>query len=245
MDLAVEASLFETYAINPDNLPRHVAIIMDGNGRWAQDKGLPRAKGHREGIEAIQRAVQAAVDLKGIEVLTLYAFSTENWKRPKAEIAGIMDLVKYLPGKISLLNKHDVRIRSIGRLNELSFFVRKAIGLTQEATKSNKGMTLNFAVNYGGREEIIDGVKDVLRQKQPLQTPLTVEDFNKHLYWDLPDVDLLIRTSGDRRISNFMLWHIPYAEMVFFDTLWPDFQEEDFFHAIQEYQRRSRRFGNL
>lgn len=231
--------------IDKTRLPKHVAIIMDGNGRWAKDKGLARAKGHREGVEAIQRAAQAAVDLEGVEIVTFYAFSTENWKRPKAEIASIMDLVKFLPGKIGLLNQHDVRIKAMGRLNELSFFVRKAISFTCEATKKNKGMVLNFAVNYGGREEIIDGVKHAMDHIDDIDVPLTIEAFNRHLYWDLPDVDLLIRTSGDRRISNFMLWHIPYAEMVFFDILWPDFQKEDFLKAVCEYQQRTRRFGNL
>ncbi len=245
MDLVQDQDIFTKYQIKPNKLPRHVAIIMDGNGRWAQEKGLPRAKGHREGIEAIHRAVQAAIDLKGIEIVSLYAFSTENWKRPKTEIASIMDLVKYLPGKISLLNQNDVRVRSMGRMKDMSFFVRKMISLTQEATKNNKGMVLNFAINYGGREEIIDGLKNVVSQKSLPDYDLTVKDFKRYLYWDLPDVDLLIRTSGDRRISNFMLWHIPYAEMVFFDTLWPDFQGEDFFHAVHEYQQRSRRFGNL
>ena len=245
MDLAIQSLNDLKKKINPKKMPRHVAIIMDGNGRWAKEKGLSRAKGHREGIKAIQRVAQAAVGLGGIEILTLYAFSTENWKRPRSEVASIMALVKLLPSKLSLLNQHSVSLRAMGRLSELSFFVHKAISLTVEATKNNKGMILNFAVNYGGREEIVDGVKAVMKEIDQVKIPLSVKEFSKYLYWDLPEVDLLIRTSGSRRISNFMLWHIPYAEMFFSDILWPDFKEVDFYHAVHQYQKRIRRFGKL
>jgi undecaprenyl diphosphate synthase len=245
MDLGIQSLNSIKKKIDPKKMPRHVAIIMDGNGRWAKEKGLSRAKGHREGIEAIQRVVKAAVDLGGVKILTLYAFSTENWNRPRSEVARIMALVKLLPSKIGLLNQHSVSLRVMGRLDELSFFVRKAIKLTVEATQNNKGMILNFAVNYGGREEIVDGVKSVMKKIDQVELPLSLEEFNKHLYWDFPDVDLLIRTSGSRRISNFMLWHIPYAEMAFVDILWPNFQEIDFYYAVHQYQKRRRRFGNL
>ena len=201
------------------NVPRHVAIIMDGNGRWAQERGKPRTEGHQAGAQTVRACTEACGDL-GIEFLTLYAFSSENWKRPKTEIAALMTL--------------------------LERFLKSQ---TIEATAHNDGLTLILALNYGGREEIIDGIRSVLHHVQDGLLDIAMLDpqiFSKHLYTRYyPDPDLLIRTSGEMRISNFLLWQISYAEIVISEKFWPDFSREEFFKAVEEYSRRQRRFGGI
>ena len=235
--------LFEK--IDKENVPKHIAIIMDGNGRWATEKGLSRVVGHKEGISSIYRVSRLCSALN-VKTLSLYAFSTENWKRPKLEVKSIMELFRtFMPNKIDDFNANNVKVTVMGRLWKLSPLVRKAISITVAATKNNTGLNLNFAINYGGREEIVDGVVSAIK-KGLIEKELTIEEFNSLLYYkDLPDVDLLIRTAGDCRVSNFMLWHIPYTEMFFTDVLWPDFKEKDLCEAVLDYQKRTRRFGGI
>ncbi len=228
-----QACLFPTGAnikIMQNNIPNHIAIIMDGNGRWAKERGLSRSKGHKMGVSSINRVTRMCADL-GVEALTLYAFSTENWKRPKLEVRNLMNLLKkVMPKHINELNANNVKMRVIGRINKLSFFVRRAIKKTMNATQNNTGLVLNFALNYGGREEIVDGLISAIKNNAD---NLSQENFKQFFYEpDLQDVDLLIRTAGERRISNFMLWHIPNARMHFTEVLWPDFGEEDLLKAI-------------
>ncbi len=231
------------------NVPAHVAIIMDGNGRWAKKRGLPRIAGHNEGVHAVNRVVKAAAEAK-VEILTLYAFSTENWKRPKSEIDYIMKLPKeflhiYLPE----LMKNNVRIQMIGEFDELPPHTKDAVNYGIEQTKNNTGMLLNFALNYGGRHEITQAIKKMLEDINcsKLSIDQISEDhFSNYLYTKgLQDPDLLIRTSGEQRISNFLLWQLAYTELWFTDVLWPDFNEEVFRKALQDYQNRKRRFGGL
>ncbi|MBU0650455.1 di-trans,poly-cis-decaprenylcistransferase, partial [bacterium] len=194
-------------------VPRHIAIIMDGNGRWARERGLSRSEGHKEGKRSIYSVIRACKEL-GVEILTLYAFSTENWKRPKIEVKNIMELFLQMPAKIDEFNENNLKITVMGRIGELSSIVRKGLKVTAEATKKNTGLNVNFAINYGGREEIIDGIKNCIKNGMT-DKKIDVKLFNHMLYYnDLPDVDLLIRTAGDLRVSNFMLWHIPGAQMV-------------------------------
>lgn len=230
-----------------NNLPKHIAIIMDGNGRWAKQKGLPRTMGHRSGIKSVRRVVEACVELK-IPVLTLYAFSIENWRRPKAEISTLMRLLsEFLEKEIQEMNEQDIRFTAIGRLEQLPDFVQKRLRRTIEATAANKGLVLNLALNYGGRSEIVDAAKKMAERVRKGEISLDQIDeasFSKFLYTDgLPDPDLLIRTSGEMRISNFLLWQISYSEIVVTKKLWPDFTKGDLQEAIGEFQRRERRFG--
>ena len=230
-----------------NNLPKHIAIIMDGNGRWARQRGLPRTMGHRAGIKAVRRVVEACVELK-ISVLTLYAFSIENWRRPKTEVNTLMRLLaEFLEKEIKEMNENHIRFTAIGRLHELPDFVQKRLLRTIEATAHNQGLVLNLALNYGGRSEIVDAVKKMAyKVKENGLRPEEIDEtfFSQFLYTrDLPDPDLLIRTSGEMRISNFLLWQISYSEIVVTRKLWPDFTKEDLKRAIEEFQTRERRFG--
>lgn len=231
------------------SIPRHVAVIMDGNGRWARERGLPRAAGHRAGAEAVRESIQGCRDL-GIDFLTVYAFSSENWARPKSEIKALMTLLeKFLKDKTNELMDWDVRLQAIGRLHDLPASCQKQLHQTIEKTSNNKGLTLILALSYGGREEIIDGVKSVLNAVQDGhidQAMITPEVFTQHLYTRyFPDPDLLIRTSGEMRLSNFLLWQISYAELVVLKKNWPDFRASDLAECVDEYSRRHRRFGKL
>ncbi|MFH1074585.1 MAG: isoprenyl transferase [Candidatus Firestonebacteria bacterium] len=242
-------------SIDKNKLPRHIAIIMDGNGRWAAKKGLPRTTGHKKGMDTVDMAVTACKNL-GIKVLTLYAFSTENWRRPEKEVSFLMRLLKtYLILQRAKLMKNSIRLNVIGRLNELPGFVQKELEKTLKVTKNNTAMILNLALNYGGRGEIIDAVrrilKDILKAKKDVNPDAAVnlideDTFSNYLYTaGLPDPDLLIRTSGELRLSNFLLWQIAYSEIYVTDILWPDFNVEDLHRAVLNYQQRERRFGGV
>ena len=224
---------------------RHVAIIMDGNGRWADRRGLPKVEGHRQGARQVSEVLEAAQEA-GVEFLTLYAFSTENWKRPPAEIAALMGLLEeFIDQNLPELQKREVRLRTIGRTEGLPAGARRKLLAAVEATKENRKGTLNLALNYGGRAEIVDAVNRIIAE--PAEHPrreITEESFRNYLYApDIPDPDLLIRTSGELRLSNFLLWELSYAELYVTDTLWPDFGKEEFKAAIAAFQHRDRRFG--
>lgn len=230
-------------------MPAHIAIIMDGNGRWAKRRGLPRAAGHRAAAESVRAVVEACREL-GVKVLTLYAFSTENWRRPKREIRSLWSLLKrYVGQELDNIHEEGIRCRAIGRLSELPEDVREQIGIAVRKTRNNNDMTLNVALNYGGQQEIADAARqiaaDVKRGKVKVSS-IDRDLFAKYLYApELPDVDLLIRPGGEHRISNFLLWELSYAELVMTETLWPDFRKEDLYQAIVEFQRRERRFGTV
>ncbi len=226
-----------------ENLPLHVGIIMDGNGRWAVKRGLPRIEGHRKGAETTEKIVIAASNL-GIKYLSLYAFSTENWKRPKEEVNFLFSLMyEYVRSKLNLFLENNVKFRAMGRLWELPDYLQEGFAWMEEQTASCTGMTAVFAVNYGGRQEILDAVNRIL--KSGLDS-VDQETFRRYLYIpELPDLDLLIRTSGELRISNFLLWQSAYTELWFTDTLWPDFTEEEFKKALEDFSRRERRFGGI
>jgi undecaprenyl diphosphate synthase len=225
------------------NIPRHVAIIMDGNGRWALRKGLPRIAGHKRGVETVRRVTEECRRI-GIDVLTLYAFSDENWGRPKEEVGFLMDLLgTFLKLEIATMKANDIRFRTIGRIERLPSSARKWIEKAVSETAGNTGMVLNLAVSYGGRGEILEAVRRLSAEGTPPER-ITDEVFSSHLDTaGLPDPDLIIRTSGEKRISNFLLWQAAYAELYFTDTLWPDFLEKDLHAALLEYQGRQRRFG--
>jgi len=226
-------------------LPQHVAIIMDGNGRWAQLRGLPRIEGHRAGTENIRRVVEGFAQ-HGIKYLTLFAFSTENWNRPQREIRGLFRLLgEVIDRETEQLHKKGVRLRHLGRLEGLSPPLQKKVKRAIELTKDNKGLTLNIAFDYGGRAEIIDAVRRLLAEGLP---PEKVDEvtFNQYLYTTgLPEPDLLIRTGGELRISNFLLWQSAYSELYFTSTFWPDFDEAEIEKALLAYSQRQRRFGRL
>jgi undecaprenyl diphosphate synthase len=233
--------------INTDNLPQHLAIIMDGNGRWAKKQGLIRALGHESGTKAVRQTVESCARL-GIKNLTLYAFSTENWNRPKMEVDALMNiLVNSLKKELPTLINNSIRLNTIGNIDMLPSKARKQLLDVIEQTKNNDKMVLTLALSYGSREELISAVKKISEKIKTDQ--LTIADIsestiNEHLYThDLPDVDLVIRTSGEQRISNFLLWQVAYAELYFTDVLWPDFREKDLHEAIISYQKRERRFG--
>jgi undecaprenyl diphosphate synthase len=230
-------------------LPTHVAIIMDGNGRWAKLRNLPRVEGHRHGVESVRAVVKAAGEV-GIKYLTLYAFSVENWNRPQEEVDTLMKyLAKYLKTEADELQKNNVKLDVIGQIYRLPEFVQTQLRKTQAALAKNNGLTLILALSYGGRTEIVDAVRKIaVKVKQGLIDPeeINAQIFAQHLYTaNYPDPDLLIRTSGELRISNFLLWQISYTELVVTPTLWPDFRKADFFAALEEYARRHRRFGGL
>ncbi len=233
--------------INTEFLPRHVAVIMDGNGRWAKKRGLTRVLGHRKGVNAVRETVEAASELN-IKALTLYTFSTENWNRPKAEVNTLMSiLVSSLKKELPTFQKNNIKLQTIGNIDKLPNKAKKELKETIEKTKNNTQLILTLALNYGSREEIINTTK--LISKKIVNNELKVEEIdentiNNHLYtFTLPDVDFLIRTSGELRISNFLLWQIAYAELYFTEVLWPDFNKDDFYKAIINYQSRERRFG--
>jgi len=235
--------------IDADNIPNHVAVIMDGNGRWAQKRGLPRVAGHHSGMKNVKKITMAA-NAVGIHVLTMYAFSTENWKRPKEEVDYLMKLpMEFFPKEIDELIANNVQIRMTGWQEGLPDYTLKAIQDAIDQTKHNTGLILNFALNYGSRREMLSGVKrlaeDVANGSLPLDSIDEALFSNYLLTHPLPDPDLLIRTSGELRISNFMLWQLAYSELWFTDLCWPEFTETHFYEAIQEYQRRARRYGGL
>ena len=229
------------------NLPRHVAIIMDGNGRWAKARGVPRLMGHRAGRDSVREAIRACDDL-GVEVLTLYTFSVENWQRPVREVGALMTILRQtLKAERRDLRDHNVRLQVIGRTEELPAPVRREIAETQEYLAASTGMLLNLALSYGGRAEIVDAARRLAEDARERRIdPGGVDEavFSTYLYTvGLPDPDLLIRTSGEMRISNFLLWQLAYTELWITDTLWPDFRRKHLFQAIADYQSRERRFG--
>jgi len=236
-------------AVDFTRLPRHVAIIMDGNGRWAQLRSKHRVEGHRAGIDAVRDTVESSARL-GLEVLTLYAFSIENWKRPESEVAVLMGLLKhYLRSELDTLLKNNIRFQVIGRAHELSPDIRDELLRAMERTRANTGLQFNIALNYGGRAEITDAVKALLAELQSDGGgPERIDEalLAKHLYTaGQPDPDLLIRTSGELRVSNFLLWQIAYAEIWVTDVLWPDFRRRHLLQAIADYQKRERRYGGI
>src|SRR6185369_15226186 len=251
IDFAVEQPGSEALLreLDPARLPRHVAVIMDGNGRWAAQKHLPRIAGHRAGADAVRRTVESAARL-GLDCLTLYAFSTENWKRPRFEIRALMDLLtEYLRKELQSLKKNNIQFRMIGRTGELHISVLEQIRKAELATFQNTGLKLNIALNYGGRSEIVDAVRKIAADVAAGRVqPDAVDEqlIQDRLYTsELPDPDLLIRTSGEMRISNFLLWQIAYTEIHVTETLWPDFSENDLLSAIVDYQKRDRRYGRV
>ncbi len=235
--------------MNPSRIPQHVAIIMDGNGRWARQRGLPRIKGHEAGAESVRAVVRAARDA-GVKYLTLYAFSSENWVRPPSEVQGLMRLLqKFLREEEDELHSNRVRLRAIGRLRDLPPSVRRELKRVMRATESYSERQLILALSYGGRAEIVDAVRAIARKVgEGVLQPGRIREktIREHLYApDVPDPDLMIRTSGELRLSNFLLWQLSYAELYFTDVLWPDFREEHFRAALEEYARRERRFGDI
>ena len=231
--------------VNFEQLPAHVAIIMDGNGRWAAQRHLPRVEGHRAGIDSVRDVVETSARL-GIDVLTLYAFSMENWKRPRSEINTLMTLLKrYIRLELGTLLKNNIRFQVIGRHEELPVDVQDELEIGIQQTTGNSGMLFNIALNYGGRAEIVDAAR------RAIAAGVRPEDLDERRFGDFlytagqPDPDLLIRTSGEMRVSNFLLWQISYAELVITPTFWPDFKKPQFFAALEEYARRNRRFGGV
>ena len=230
-------------AVDKENLPLHVAITMDGNGRWAQQRKLPRTSGHDEGLRTAKRIVKAASDL-GIKYLTLYVFSTENWKRAEQEVGFLMNLIHtHLCSELAFYKENGIRVRHIGNFEALPNSIQKDIKQAMDDTADFNGMTVNLAINYGGRDEIIRGIKKIINNK------VTTDQLDEKLfssYLDMPecpDVDLLIRTGGEQRLSNYLLWHVAYAEQIYTDTLWPDYSNEEFYSNIESFQHRNRRFG--
>ena len=229
--------------IEKENLPKHIAITMDGNGRWAKDKGKLRIFGHQHGVKAVRETVEAAAEI-GIKFLTLYAFSTENWKRSEREVNALMTLlISTISKETKTLMKNDICLNAIGNLSQLPKKCEQELEQAIEKTKNNKRMTLILALSYSGRWEIVNAVNKILKEKN-LGKEITEETFQQYLNTKgVPDPELLIRTSGEHRISNFLLWQIAYCELYFTDTLWPDFRKEDLLKAIIDYQKRERRFG--
>ena len=228
-------------------IPTHIAIIMDGNGRWAKRRGLPRVAGHREGVKSVRDVVEACAQL-GVKYLTLFAFSTENWRRPKEEIDTLMKLlIKTLRSETEKLHKNDIKLMAIGDIDSLPKEVRQELKEAMEKTRNNKRMVLNLALSYSGRWEIIEAVKEIARDVK--KGKVKIEEIDDKLFSNylktagIPDPDLLIRTSGELRISNFLLWQIAYTELYITDCLWPDFRRKHLYEAIRDYQRRERRFG--
>ena len=243
---AEEAFLLEK--LNLGQLPKHLAVIMDGNGRWAQRRHLPRIAGHRKGTETARVTIETCSRLK-LEALTLYAFSVENWRRPKAEIDFLMQLLReYIRQEMPLIQRNNIRMRFLGRSDELPTAVQRDTREAVEATAGNTGMVLCIALNYGGRAEIVDAANALLAERQAAgdSRKLTESELERHLYTaGLPDPDLLIRTSGEMRVSNFLLWQIAYAEIFVTETLWPDFNRARLLEAFVEFQKRDRRYGGI
>ena len=233
--------------IDPERLPRHVAVVMDGNGRWARKRGMKRVNGHKKGAEAVRKIVEASREI-GIQWLTLYAFSEENWNRPEAEVQALMMLLnRFLKSELKRLQEQGIRLQCIGRINKLPENTRKKLLGVIEKTAANKKMVLTLALSYGGRQEIIDAIKKIALSVE--RRTITVDDISEQLVShslyskEMPDPDLLIRTSGEYRVSNFLLWQIAYTEIYITSTLWPDFGKEEFLEAIGNFQKRERRFG--
>jgi len=239
-----------TPAPDPQRLPRHVAIIMDGNGRWAQQRGLSRIEGHRRGKDSVRAVVETARRLGGIEYLSLFAFSTENWARPRREVDALMGLLRrYLRTELTKMMKNEIRLLTVGDTTRLPAALQRNLEETVEATKDNRRMSVVLAVSYGGREEIVQAARALARQAHAGRLdPDSIDEaaFGAHLHTaGIPDPDLLIRTSGEMRISNFYLWQNAYSEIYVTDTLWPDFREDQFLEALVHYQQRERRFGRV
>jgi len=233
--------------IKNQKLPGHIAIIMDGNGRWAKKQGKNRIYGHHQGVKIVREIVEASVELK-IKYLSLYTFSTENWNRPKEEVDALMNLlVDTLKEQVEDLMKQNIKLNAIGDLSKLPSHTYQTLFEVLEQTKPNKGMVLSIALNYGGRDEIVNMTRQIAKKvKNNIILPENIDEnkINLHLYsHNLPDVDLMIRTGGEKRISNFLLWKIAYAELYFTDILWPDFVKQHYFEALNDYQKRERRFG--
>ena len=231
------------------NLPRHVAIIMDGNGRWAKQRGLSRIEGHRAGAESVREIVRVSGEV-GIEYLTLYAFSIENWNRPKAEVTALMHLLEfYLKQEVPELDKNNVRLAAIGRLHELPSSAQRQLEKSIEALKKNTGLTLVLSLSYGGRAEIVDAVRAIAREVKAGRLDVADVDekvIGQHLYTRaMPDPDLLIRTSGEMRLSNFLLWQMSYSEIYVTETLWPDFRRAELMKALEDFGKRHRRYGRV
>jgi len=233
----------------PEQLPRHVAVIMDGNGRWARRRGLPRREGHRRGADSVEAVTQACGDA-GIPCLTLFAFSTENWSRPDTEVSFLMDhLQQYLADERDTFVENDIDFRTIGRIHELPERVQEEVRLTEEATADCETLKLTVALSFGGRQEMVDGARRVARAVRDGE--LEPEDIDESALdarldtADLPELDLLVRTGGEHRVSNFLLWEMSYAELYFTDTLWPDFREEEFMEALHDFADRERKFGGV
>lgn len=233
-------------AIDADRLPVHIAIIMDGNGRWAHRRRLPRAAGHQAGMTTVRSAIETC-SLLGLRALTLYAFSTENWKRPTTEIEMLWRLLRmYLRSELELMMRENIRLTAIGRLDALPDGARRQLAEVMELTRANTGLRVTLAINYSGRADIVEAVKALMAETQATQTVIDEAAIARHLSTaDLPDPDLLIRTSGEMRVSNFLLWQIAYSELYVTDTLWPDFNRTELLRAIVNYQSRDRRFGGL
>ena len=234
-------------SIDPARLPAHIAIIMDGNGRWARKRGLPRAGGHKAGIQPVRVTVETCARM-GLRALTLYAFSVENWKRPRSEVAMLWRLLRiYLRAELDQMHRHQIRFTAIGRLDDLPPQVRDELHSVIDSTAANRGMQLNLAINYGGRAELVDAVKALVEEaRRGSRETIDETAISARLYTaGMPDPDLLIRTSGEMRISNFLLWQIAYSELHVTQTLWPDFTRADLFRAILDYQKRHRRFGGI
>ncbi|MEL7566358.1 MAG: isoprenyl transferase [Dehalobacterium sp.] len=235
--------------IDRTRMPQHLAIIMDGNGRWAKRRGLPRTVGHRYGVEALRKVIEACVELK-IPVLTVYAFSTENWKRPKEEVSVLMNLiVEYLQKEINELHQQNIKLRPIGFIKELPKDAQEELIKAQTTTSHNTGLNLNVALNYGGRMEILEAARTIgkkIESGKLKSSDLTEELFSSCLFTaGQPDPDLLIRPSGEYRISNFLLWQLAYAELYYTDIFWPDFNKSEFYRAIIDFQKRDRRYGGV
>ena len=230
---------------NDPSFPKHIAIIMDGNGRWAKSKGLPRTAGHKKGIDAVRRVVKSAPEL-GVEFLTLFGFSSENWRRPQDEISELMGLLRYyLKSEMSDLHKNNIKLKVIGDIDGLDADISDLIRQTEELTKDNSKFTLIFALNYGGRDDILNAAIQMAKDGVA-DNEKALDVFEKNLStYGIPDPDLLIRTSGEKRISNFLLWQCAYSEMVFEEDFWPDFGKEHLERSIAEYKGRDRRFGNV
>jgi undecaprenyl diphosphate synthase len=235
--------------IDMNRIPKHIAIIMDGNGRWAKKRFLPRTAGHREGVERVSEIVEAASDLN-VQCLSLYAFSTENWKRPKEEIDALMNLlILYINRELDRIHKNNIRMRVMGDISKLPKNVAEKVQMAIEKTKDNTGMVLNIGLNYGGRDEIVRAVKNILadvKKGKLKEEEINSDVFSKYLYTsELPDPDLLIRPSGELRLSNFMLYQVAYTEFWFSEIYWPDFKPKHLYEAIIDYQKRDRRFGGI
>ncbi len=235
--------------LDPNNIPAHIAIIMDGNGRWARKRGLPRLEGHRQGYKTLKNIVISAAGL-GVKALTVYTFSSENWSRPKAEVSGLMRLIRFAArAELSEMNREGVRITASGRFSELPKFLRNQLNEDFEATSANSRIILNLAINYGGRNEIVDAARQAARMVAGGE--ISAGDVNEKLLSslmykpELPDPDLLIRTAGEMRISNFLLWEMAYTEIYVTQTLWPDFSKDELVSAIRSYQDRTRKYGRV